>query len=153
MLLVIFVSTVASPGEHLFLCGSYSKSSETWRSQICEESSKSKNCSLGCYVYATPCGHSRAEMIDMSLCRVRSCSWRLQGDAALPGPAVQSSVPVPTERGAGARGPHGPTDPEQGRTPEEQYGLETENIIISITAQCNTHSQTDKQVQTVFNSL
>ncbi|XP_045922847.1 ciliogenesis and planar polarity effector 1 isoform X1 [Micropterus dolomieu] len=29
------------PGEHLFLCGSYPKSAETWRSQICEESDKS----------------------------------------------------------------------------------------------------------------
>ncbi|KAM6975927.1 LOW QUALITY PROTEIN: ciliogenesis and planar polarity effector 1 [Tautogolabrus adspersus] len=29
------------PGEHLFLFGSYTKSADTWRSQICEESSKS----------------------------------------------------------------------------------------------------------------
>ena len=29
-------------GEHLFLCGSYSKSADIWRSQICEESNKSK---------------------------------------------------------------------------------------------------------------
>ncbi|XP_027137955.1 ciliogenesis and planar polarity effector 1 isoform X4 [Larimichthys crocea] len=29
------------PGEHLFLCGSYQKSADTWRSQICEESNKS----------------------------------------------------------------------------------------------------------------
>ncbi|XP_032394686.1 ciliogenesis and planar polarity effector 1 isoform X3 [Etheostoma spectabile] len=29
------------PGEHLFLCGSYSKSADTWRSQICEENNKS----------------------------------------------------------------------------------------------------------------
>ncbi|XP_068191690.1 ciliogenesis and planar polarity effector 1 [Antennarius striatus] len=28
-------------GEHLFLCGSYPKSADTWRSQICEESNKS----------------------------------------------------------------------------------------------------------------
>ncbi|XP_073334518.1 ciliogenesis and planar polarity effector 1 [Pagrus major] len=28
------------PGEHLFLCGSYPKSADTWRSQICEESNK-----------------------------------------------------------------------------------------------------------------
>ncbi|XP_044029035.1 ciliogenesis and planar polarity effector 1 isoform X2 [Siniperca chuatsi] len=29
------------PGEHLFLCGSYPISADTWRSQICEESNKS----------------------------------------------------------------------------------------------------------------
>ncbi|XP_059214508.1 ciliogenesis and planar polarity effector 1 [Centropristis striata] len=28
------------PGEHLFLCGSYLKSADSWRSQICEESNK-----------------------------------------------------------------------------------------------------------------
>nr|XP_046231509.1 ciliogenesis and planar polarity effector 1 isoform X2 [Scatophagus argus] len=28
------------PGEHLFLCGSYAISADTWRSQICEESNK-----------------------------------------------------------------------------------------------------------------
>ncbi|XP_078126837.1 ciliogenesis and planar polarity effector 1 isoform X7 [Sander vitreus] len=32
---------LSCPGEHLFLCGSYPKSADTWRSQICEESNKS----------------------------------------------------------------------------------------------------------------
>ncbi|XP_033503413.2 ciliogenesis and planar polarity effector 1 isoform X1 [Epinephelus lanceolatus] len=31
------------PGEHLFLFGSYPKSADTWRSQICEESNKSSD--------------------------------------------------------------------------------------------------------------
>ncbi|XP_076614742.1 ciliogenesis and planar polarity effector 1 [Chaetodon auriga] len=34
------------PGEHLFLCGSYPKSADTWRSQICEESNKSSDRSV-----------------------------------------------------------------------------------------------------------
>lgn len=34
--------TLLPPGEHLFLCGFYAKSADAWRSQICEESNKSK---------------------------------------------------------------------------------------------------------------
>nr|XP_020474269.1 protein JBTS17 isoform X2 [Monopterus albus] len=34
------------PGEHLFLCGLYSKSADVWRSQICEESNKTCDRSL-----------------------------------------------------------------------------------------------------------
>ncbi|XP_051268723.1 ciliogenesis and planar polarity effector 1 isoform X1 [Dicentrarchus labrax] len=34
------------PGEHLFLCGLYPKSADTWRSQICEESNKSSDRSV-----------------------------------------------------------------------------------------------------------
>ncbi|KAM9338429.1 ciliogenesis and planar polarity effector 1 [Symphorus nematophorus] len=34
------------PGEHLFLCGSYPKSADTWRSQICEESEKGSDRSV-----------------------------------------------------------------------------------------------------------
>lgn len=61
----IIVSLVSLSGEHLYLFGSYLKSDEAWRSQICEESLKCKN---DCFdpFYLAAC--SRSEMITIPVC-------------------------------------------------------------------------------------
>lgn len=69
-------------GEHLFLCGSYPKSADVWRLQICQERNNSKNncfrfyiklnhwswsCSLN-YYFLIPLGCDRSVFQDTRLC-------------------------------------------------------------------------------------
>lgn len=153
MLLVVFVSTVSSAGEHLFLCGSYSKSTETWRSQICEESSKSKNCSLGRYVAlhrAVTVTLKGSTCLSVASGCVRGVFKETQLCLAL----LYSLLSQYRLREAQELGDHvARLILNRAGHPKNSMAWKRKNIIISVTAQCNTHSQTVKQMQTGFNSL